>query len=56
MDFTLEFHSYIEDKMDHHPDLEEHWDKISQTIQDNRVVDWHKLFHEWGHFYSEIRY
>ena len=37
--WILEFHSYIEDKMDHHLYLEEHLDKIFQTSQDNREVD-----------------
>ena len=31
--------------MDHHLDLEEHLDTVFQTSQDNREVDWQKLFH-----------
>ena len=39
MVLLLELHSYIEDKMEHHIDSEEHWDKIFKTSRDNRVVD-----------------
>ena len=35
----------MEDKMDHYIDWEENWGNIFQTILDNMVVDWHKLFH-----------
>ena len=37
--FFLEFHACIEDKMDHHFDLEEHLDTIFQTSRDKREVD-----------------
>ena len=39
--------------MYHHIDWEEHWGDISQTSIDNRVVGWHRLYHERERFYSE---